>query len=70
VIMEGEGLASQLLMAVIELVGAETELPERLGSATLEDGSTLYVYVPNLERIDLDTLREEIDRYEMILTMA
>ncbi|MDP8299152.1 MAG: hypothetical protein P9L88_04540 [Candidatus Tantalella remota] len=69
--MDGDGIASQLLLTVLEIVANDGKVPAALGQISTKDGYTnWYVYLPNMEKIDLDDLKNEIKNYERILIAA
>lgn len=71
--MQGEGTASQLLRAMIELAASGDDRKSKmrikgLGIITRKDG--YYIFLPDIRAIDVDLLREEIKNYETICSMA
>ncbi|MFH1798683.1 MAG: hypothetical protein ABH844_05040 [Candidatus Omnitrophota bacterium] len=70
--MLGDGIASQLLQALIEIAANDdiSKIPASLGVCNRQSGyANWYIYLPNIEGIDFDKVREEIENYEKIVTM-
>jgi len=70
--MQGEGIASQLLRAMIELAALGDQRKSRmkikgLGIICRKDG--YYVFLPDIKPV-IDLLREEIKNYETICSMV
>ena len=69
--MGGDGIASQLLLAVVEIVANDGKIPVELGEAPNKEGfKRWYVFIPNIKEIDMEKLRKEIDNYNRILIAA
>ncbi|MFH1836629.1 MAG: hypothetical protein ABH862_00760, partial [Candidatus Omnitrophota bacterium] len=62
--MDGEGIVSQLLIAMIEIIAGDGKINESLGSVE-KDGLNIYIYIPNTKAIDFKT---EIEAYERYVT--
>ena len=72
--MQGDGLVSQMLWTLIEVMSHRDDLKNissALGSVKLMSGyGNWYIYIPNVKEIDLEALRKEIENYEKILIAA
>ena len=68
--MQGPGIASQLLLTMLEIVANDGQIPLELGKVEQKEGMNWYVYLPNIEKVDYNALQKEIEHYEQILIMA
>jgi len=68
--MQGPGIASQLLLTMIEIVANDGEISAELGKVEKQGALNWYVYLPNIEKVDYNALQKEIEHYEQILIMA
>ncbi|KJJ85248.1 Glycine rich [Candidatus Omnitrophus magneticus] len=69
--MAGEGLKSQLLWALLEIAIKETAIPSAIGKVTIKDGHTnWYILIPNIDKIDMEKLKAEMENYEHIRIAA
>ncbi|MBU0571959.1 MAG: hypothetical protein KJ995_06390, partial [Candidatus Omnitrophica bacterium] len=62
------GVASQLLLTVLEVVANDGRIPGDLGSVIAKEGhSRWYIYMPNCGKVDPEKLKAEIKNYEAVL---
>ncbi|MFH1798647.1 MAG: hypothetical protein ABH844_04855 [Candidatus Omnitrophota bacterium] len=76
--MQGEGIVSQLLLAMLEIV-ENRDISDNLGqmnslkesSISGKKGLNVYIFIPNTKAIDFNAMMEDIRRYEAdVKTMA
>jgi len=61
--MEGEGIISQLLLAMIEIIANDGRININLGTVRSLPGYNQYIYIPNTKAIDFRTEIEAYERY-------
>ncbi|MBL7072213.1 MAG: PKD domain-containing protein [Candidatus Omnitrophica bacterium] len=67
--MRGEGIVSQLLLALVEF-SAREKIPASLGKITLDPNKTglkIYIYVPKIKKADYDAILDVIKNYEKMM---
>ena len=68
---EEDGIASQLLYALIEVMCNDGKIPEALGRLIVMKGyKNWFIFLPNMEMVDVEALRKEMENYEEVLTRA
>ncbi|MFH1846050.1 MAG: hypothetical protein ABH869_00645, partial [Candidatus Omnitrophota bacterium] len=70
--MQGEGIVSQLLQTLLEIAANDSvNIPESLGVCCNEKTGykNWYIYLPNIEAVDFEQIRTDIENYEKILIM-
>jgi len=69
--MQGAGIVSQLLFTALEVIANDGKIPASLGRVIQKQGyDNWYVYLPNIEKIDMKRLDEEKEIYEQLAIMA
>ncbi len=69
--MQGSGIVSQLFFTAMEIIANDGKIPASLGRVVQKQGyDNWYVYLPNIEKIDIDRIKKEKELYEQIIIMA
>jgi hypothetical protein len=69
--MASTGISSQLFWAALSVACEKGEFSPELGTLTQNAGHPRwYIYIPNVERIDMEAVRKEMENYEKVLSMA
>ena len=63
--MEGEGIVAQLMVAMVQMTTLKGMVSPSIGKIGVKEGyNNWYVFYPNVEKVDIDLIRREIDNYE------